>query len=410
MMLYFNIRYLDRTDRQFKNRCLYLDTKTLDPITQAAIEFVAQNESSRTEREILKYRHLFIDEKSGTGPGNPDTWDSFRTVGPCEYFEDETGKELTLHEMGPILTGSPTGRLIPSGAKQHDIDFMLAEPGPMPIAEVTLAPEDIRLFGYFVRDLQEMWDSAFMKDSPGSLEVAASIMISQSSEPTLETAATDEEIRSFVTIFRRLYMSGHHDPASFGKIIPIFLKSLGDNPYAKWVDGVAREYESYLNSVPDFRPFIQSGVCTFTTKRLIDVFLYTQYAHQPDEKRQRQFNECLNEVHGKRVVLTWMFLTEIWKCSLKIGNAGRVISRWFQHYCDHHGVSPDVLKSLRVDHLGLGAAEKQKDRSSRLFREKTEELAMEMWKQNNRPEGGPNQFLIMARERLAQACGGYQDR
>ena len=107
MMLFLKIRYLDRTDKHFKDRCLYLDTETLDPVTRAAVELVAENESSRTEREILKYRHLFVDKELGTVCGNPNTWHSFRTVGPSEYFEDETGKELTLNEMGPILTGSP---------------------------------------------------------------------------------------------------------------------------------------------------------------------------------------------------------------------------------------------------------------------------------------------------------------
>ena len=402
MMLLWKIRYLDRTDKQFKDRYLYLHTKTLDPVTRAAVELVVENKSSKTERAILKYRHLFTEEKSGNAPGNPNEWDKFSTVGPSEYFEDETGKEITDHEMGPILTGSPTARLIPSGAKQHDIDFMLSEPTPVPVADVTLDPEELRLLGYFVRDLTELRDSAVMKDGPGTIKASGAFGLSATSNHTLETAASDEEIRSFVTIFRRLYMTGHHDPASFTKIIPVFVKALGDHPYAKWVDGVAKEYQNHLDSVPDFRPFIQPGACAFTTKRLIDVFLYTQYAHQPNEDRQRQFGECLTQVHGKRPVLTWMFLTEIWKCSLKIGNAGKIISWWFKRYCEHHGVSPAVLTSLRDDHYGLGAAEKEEDRRARLFREKTEELAMELWKQNARPEGGPSQFLMMAREQLDQ--------
>jgi len=67
-----------------------------------------------------------------------------------------------------------------------------------------------------------MLNSAFMKDGPGTLTSSGAI-------PTLTTPVTDDEIRSYVTIFRRLYMTGHRDPASFVKVVPIFVKALGDH-------------------------------------------------------------------------------------------------------------------------------------------------------------------------------------
>jgi hypothetical protein len=276
---------------------------------------------------------------------------------------------------------------------------MLAEPKPIPLAGVLLSPDDTRLLGYFVRDLQEMLNSAFMKDSPGSMR-SSSGFLSPSSNPVLETPATDDEIRSYVTIFRRLYME--KELANFQKAVAVFVKALGDHPYSKWVEGTTKQYENHLAAVPEARPFVPPGTCTFTTKRLIDVFLYTQYAHQPDEKRERQFGEALAELNGKQDVLTWMFLTEMWKCSLEIGNAGKIIALWFKHYCAHHGVSPDVLNSLRDHHSGLGAAEKEEDRRKRLFRDKTEQLAADLWEQAGRPAGGPSQFLVAARDQLGR--------
>src|SRR4051812_19939864 len=125
MMLFWQIRYLDRSDKQFKDRCLYLNTNSLDSTTRATVELVAESKSPKTEREILKYKHLFV-EGTVEDPGDPDDWDRFISVGPSEYCEDETGKEITDNEMAQILTGSPTARVTPRGAKQHDIDFMLA--------------------------------------------------------------------------------------------------------------------------------------------------------------------------------------------------------------------------------------------------------------------------------------------
>jgi hypothetical protein len=243
-----------------------------------------------------------------------------------------------------------------------------------------------------------------MKDSPARLTCSVSHpTLSPIGNATLETAASDDEIRSFVTIFRRLYMTGHHDPASFTKIVPIFLKALADHPWGKWIAGTAQEYQRLLESVPDCRPFVPSGTCTFTTKRLIDVFLYTQYAHQPNADRQRQFEECLAELNGKSDLLTWMFLTQMWKLALVIGNAGRLIAHWFTAYCNHHGVSPDVLSSLRDQHSGLGAVEKEDDRRARLLQEKTEQLADELWQLAGCPNGGSSLYLGQAREQLRSA-------
>ncbi len=401
MLLFWTIRYLDRTDKQFKDRYLSLNTKSLDPITRAAVELVAENNSSRTEREILKYKHLFTEDTS-EAPGNLGDYDRFDCVGPSEYFEDETGREISNNEIAQILTGSPPARSIPAGAKQHDIQLMLAEPKPILLAEVSLTPEEIRLFGYFVRDLRELRESAFMIDGPGSLKWPGGPMLSPAGNPILETAVSDEEIRSFVTIFRRLYMTGAHDPASFVKIVPIAVNALGNHPRSKWIDGTAKDYQRHLNSVPDTRPFVPRGNCTFTTKRLIDVFLYTQYAHQPNADRQRQFGECLAQLNGKNAFLTWMFLVEMLKLSLKIVNAGNFISWWFKAYCDYHNVSPAILSSLRDHHSGLGTAEKEEDRRARLFHEKVEQLAIALWEEAGQPAGGPAQFLAVARDQLTR--------
>ncbi|MDB5308413.1 MAG: hypothetical protein JWO38_2615 [Gemmataceae bacterium] len=401
MMLLWKIHYLDRSDRQFKDRCLSLTTKTLDPLTRAKIELIAKSDSSRTNREILKYRHLFKEDDLESDLNAPIDCDEFRFVGldPEVYYEDETGKEITGDEVAQILSGSPTARLIPCGARQHDIDLMFAERKPLPVAEVALTPDDVRLLGYFVRDLRELSDSAFMKDRPGSINFSGdSPLLSPNSKPTLKTPATDEEIRSFVTIFRRLYMP--NEPANFQKAGEVFVRAMGNHHQGKWADAVAAEYKNHLASVPDHRPFIQPGTCTFTTKRLIDVFLYTSYAHQPDEQRQRQYNDCLREVHGKADVLTWMFLTKIWTCTLEIGNVGRIIAGWFKAYCDHHGVTPDVLNSLHRDLRGLGAEEKEEDRRKRLFQEQVEKLAVDLWEQAGQPQGGHMQFLARAREQL----------
>jgi hypothetical protein len=48
MILLWKIRYLDRSTREFGDRFLYLDTKTLDPANTAAVEFAVESKTTRT--------------------------------------------------------------------------------------------------------------------------------------------------------------------------------------------------------------------------------------------------------------------------------------------------------------------------------------------------------------------------
>jgi len=214
MFLFWRIRYLDRQDRTFKNRDLCLDTATLDAKTKATVELCCDLNESGTSREILKYRNLFLQdalsieeniariEKSG-----------FKTVYfTQDYFEDEYGKELDANEVGRILTGSPRTIAISPGAEQHDIDYMLSPPNPIKIDELQINDTDLETLGYFIRDLRELEASALSKDGPGKLSSSTGV------EPTIQTAVSDEEIRSFLTIFRRLYMSLHF--RGFPNLIP----------------------------------------------------------------------------------------------------------------------------------------------------------------------------------------------
>jgi hypothetical protein len=390
MRLYWKIRYLDRSDKKFKDRHLYLRTETLDPATKAAVELITEAKSREDQRQILRFKSLFAERKLDTLPTNMDGIDQFRAFGLCEYFEDETGAEIKQHELWAYL---------------KPVDAPELEPAPpVPVAEVFLTGDEIRLLGYFVRDHKELSDSALMKEGPGTITSPGDITPTGRKKYSFKTSLTDDEIRSCVTIHRRLYME--KEPANVEKAVALFVGALGDHPYARCVAGFAAQYRKQLDSPPNLPMLMPGTTYGFTTKRLIDVFLYTQYAHQPDEKRQRQFAECLNDVQGDRGVLTCLFLSSLWETGIHIGNAGRWIDQWFQHYCSHHQITPDVLNSLRHEEVGIGAQEKERDRKVRLHREKSEKLATELWEQAGRPAGGPAQFYQVAGEQLRRALGG----
>jgi hypothetical protein len=223
----------------------------------------------------------------------------------------------------------------------------------------------------------------------------------------IETAATDDEIRSFVLIFRRLYMAT--EKANFVNAAELFAKAVGDNPFAKWVAGVKESYERKLGNIVDTRPF-QSNLTNTKRKRLVDVFLNTRYAHQglgKNEHWQGKYNECLKECNGEKAFLFYFFLVELVDCASHMRRAGDIIVRWFDRYCDRNAIA-DAAKSVAEDHPGIGTREKEEVREHRLIREKTEELAKRIWIDAGSPQGGYWQFLQAAEIRLRKAMLGHQ--
>lgn len=393
MLLSWHIRYIDRQDREFKDRDLLLDTSSLDSVTKAAVELAYELNQSGSSRDILKYRKLF--RRETLEPNDERLRVEGQGIGQVwldEYFEDEHGDEVTRQQVVEIMAAREDVSAIPSGARQHDIDYMLAPGAPIKVADIVIDDRTFKILGYFVKDLREMEASALLREGPGRLTW------SEGAEPVLQTAVSDDEIGSFVMVFRRLYMQ--KEPASFCSAVDEFARIAGNYPLAQWVLGEKRQYEAEMDKNVRLRGVPGHGEMPFPRKRLIDVFLYTRYAHQPDDRRSRQFRECLDAVGNRRQLLTWMYLGELYGASLQMLNGGRVIARVYDGYCELHGRKPNLLDSVRKETPGIGQLETKGATRARLIEAKVVALAEDIWRASGMPAGGPTQFKEAARAHL----------
>jgi hypothetical protein len=164
MLIFWKVRFFDKQTRTFGDRSLLLNTQTLDPPTRAAIEFLAESGTRESQRELIRLRQLFIEQDWQTALHEQIAGGSTpRFVHPRDYLEDEQGKEISLQQLGPLLTGDPDAMLVPSGAQPHDIELMKAERVPIPLQSVTLTADELRILAYFARDFRELDESAFRK-------------------------------------------------------------------------------------------------------------------------------------------------------------------------------------------------------------------------------------------------------
>jgi hypothetical protein len=387
----WKIRYFDRNERAFRDRGLYVDTATLAVAEQHALELIVQRRSLGQERDILPFRVHFrelTDEDWRKNNGSP--FGSFSVFSLMDYIEDELGNEITREERGPLITGNPNAILIPAGADQADINLMFGPSIPYDLDSKTLSNEELRVIAYFVRDIKSLASTALVKEGPGTLHAGPRYKI--------ETAVSHEEIRACVAIFRTLYME--NEPANLKKAAHIYIAATQGTPISRWVAAKIDSYQTELESqadcmIPRFRSTI-----AFTTKRIIDVFLYTQFAHQPDERRQRQYGECLAQMNNHHDALMWLFLTELQNCYHQMLTIGNVVCRWFDTYCRHRGIAVDYLKSITDSHEGIGKLEKREDASRRMYEERVQAIAEKLWQNAGKPAGGPPIFRREAKVKL----------
>ena len=102
MLIYWKIRYLNRTKKEFSDRSLYLETESLDPLARAAVELAVEAKTQSDRRTFLRFRPLFQEDNTSQ---TMDEWrknpgGDFRCSPVSEYFEDENGEEISDDEMG----------------------------------------------------------------------------------------------------------------------------------------------------------------------------------------------------------------------------------------------------------------------------------------------------------------------
>lgn len=340
MNLFLKIKYFDRNDKKWKDRELYLNTECLDPIKKFEIEFLIENKLLNIDRTILKYRHLFTDKPKDYSPNG-----IFIGSCLCDYFENELGEEITgFHK------------------EKHNIE--------LPITPKSITPDEIKSFFYFIRDVKELTDSSFIMNASNSILVCTP-------QFKLKTAVNKEEIRSVLTIFRRLYLK--KERAEFTKIASKFAELLDSLTLHKWIKGIIIKYENQLNSKINPKFIInQKFTINFNPKLLIDVFFYTQFHHQPCQKREEQYKKCLKEVNQNEDVLAYLFLTEILTISTYFENLWRIINPWFLTYCNQNQIKPDTIDSFGTQLHGIGTVEKNEDRSKRILDKKIKQLTKEL--------------------------------
>jgi hypothetical protein len=388
MITQWSVQCFSRADKTFFNKQLALDTASLDPITRSRVEMCLEDRTSQ-EREILKYRHLFTEGRLSLA-GNEVRHDAYHSFGILDYIEDEDGKEITRTECARIQSGNDNVVAIPRGFRPHDIElYFLSHNSPVPDKpedRIHLSQADIDTLAYFIKDVAELKENAFYSTSPVLHAVAGVYTIS-----TLPV----EHIVSFLTIFRRLYMT--KERGNYNNACAVYARHYLNKRLTNWVTAERRLYNKFLAAKT--KVIFANGEKSFTNRVLIDTMLTMRFAHQPKDDLRQQYEICLREA-GDLLRLEFMFYRVIQEAAFYYTRAYGFISNELDWYLKRTGRSPTFDFAPYRNEMGRGEQLTAEERREESLRRHAEKAGRELWEQAGCPEGQLKRFIREAEERL----------
>ncbi len=378
-----------------KERWFSLDTDTLAPLEKHRIELLIDScavngEAFRGIRMWFQQSEEAISlDKLNHYPGEIKGF----SVDLHSYWESDDGCRLTEAQAIRIVTQNPDLKIFPPGTRQHDVTLALTDNSPVPnnpLAFFQLTQSEVNGLALFLRDIKELRQNPFYERH--------ATMRSVGNELTLETISVDL-IRSFITIFRRLYMSGKHDVGNFRDSCDVYCSRFWNQRVIDWVAEERRLYDQFLEE-PAAKLVGTKPVFSFSNKRLIDVFLYTRFAHHPNESRTRQLKQMRVEV-GSDEWLEFMFYSVVQRAAMMYCNVSQYIAFEMDGYWKVGGLQPSADTTPFCNAGDRGVLRTAKEESEERIRKRAERLGEDLWKNAGCPANTLPQFVEDAMRQLS---------
>jgi hypothetical protein len=244
----------------------------------------------KSDKRMFKFRHMFV-EKSLEEIEKLTSGEHFRVYNHVnlnrEYYEDETGREISMREMMQIATGN--NNIIPFDAEN------IVQLGPCPIyARETWTADKANTIFNFIQVVRLIWNSSWARKK-------TSITTHFNNKEQAKITCDFPEVESMcavLTLFRQLYAC---EDLLMKKTCEIYMEHSSNTIKKQWVDHCLKNFEQRLNRNPDFIPL--QGC---TVKQLFNAFLYgTGLVHSPKDRNRNNRNRLSGLVgqHSREKVI-----------------------------------------------------------------------------------------------------------
>lgn len=291
--------------------------------------------ATNSHERMLRFRQMFVFVEKSIDHLKRLTSDSeirvFTGVNiNRDYFEDETGQEISLQEMIQIASGNKNLILF-------DVEN-IAKIGPTDIcAKEEWTVDKANTLFNFIQVVRMIYRSSWFKK--GSTITTSSGSIVKSDFPTVENMC------SILTLFRQLYAPSDK---LMEKVCKVHDEHSSNSTRKIWISDRLKKFKQSLNAEPSF---IHLQECT--AKDLFEAFLYgTGIVHSPSKRNHRnrdRLSELLRQ-HGREKVI--MAVNGSFRTALKYAiDIFHIVKQDYEHWTEQEGCAKsdmfDIYSLLR---------------------------------------------------------------
>lgn len=272
------------------------------------------------DNRMLRFRHMFVEKPLGKQKTSTnDSENTCRIVSGVkfnpDYFEDETGQEISRLEMKQIETGNKN--IIIFNAEG------VASIGPTDIcSREEWTVDKVNTLFNFIQVVGLIYRSSWARKT--SSRTTAMDQVVKCVFPTVENMC------AVLTLFRQLYAND----ALLENACNVYKKHCNNDIKKSWLDVCIDGFKQTLRGEDSF---ISLKGCT--VRHLLDVFLYgTGLVHSASEinrKRRNKLSELVKE-HGREKVILAVN-SSFWTVLKYAGDIFDVVNQDYQHWTEQKG-------------------------------------------------------------------------
>jgi hypothetical protein len=273
------------------------------------------------DERMLRFRYMFVEKPIEEQMDSKKPYKIFKGVSlNREYFEDETGREISMREMIQIATGNKN--MIPFDTEN------IVQLGPCPISEKEKWTVDkANTIFNFIQVVRLIWRSNWAQKR-SSITTYRKDNTKSSVECDFPTV---ENMSAVLTLFRQLYAPSDK---LMEKVCEVYKEHSSNTTGKMWVDVCL---ENFRQSLDRNSNFIHLQGCT--VRQLFEAFLYgTGIVHSPSDinyKNRNRLSELVMQ-HGREKVIMAVN-TSFWSVLEYTVNVFHVIKQDYEYWTEQEG-------------------------------------------------------------------------
>lgn len=287
--------------------------------------------ASKPDERMLRFRHIFVRKSPEEFKKIVDgqNYNVFTGVNlNREYFEDDTGKEISLHEIMGIAHGE---NMVIFDAEN------ITRIGATSInAKETWTIEKANTIFNFIQIVRLIWNSSWAKKR---ISITTHFNNNKQTNITCDFPVV-ESMCAVLTLFRQLYAD---NDSLMKSACEIYLQHSSNTTKASWISHCLKMFEQCLDTATE-----PIWLQEYTVQELLQIFLYaTGIIHSPNEKNRKKRDKlsALVRLYGREKVIMAVS-SSFWMLFKYAVDIFHVVKQDYEYWTEREGCAKSDMLNI----------------------------------------------------------------